>query len=223
MRPAPGTHPRPVRMDFREEPAGIGAILESVYGHPVVSMPLRAGDYLVKGSFRVERKTARDFLVSLADGRLFRQAVAMAAFPESPFFVIEGGSLFESGLDFHPNAVIGAQVELAAGFGVRILFSPDAERTAFLIDALDREDPPEPAPPLRHGYRPKTWRKRAVFFLSGLPGVGPKRAAYLLSRFGSLRTVLNASEEELASVSRVGPALASRIRALLDREFDPET
>ncbi|MCU0723264.1 MAG: helix-hairpin-helix domain-containing protein [Planctomycetes bacterium] len=213
--------PSPVRMDFREEPSGVGRVLEDVYGHPVASLPLRAGDYLVKGRFRVERKTAEDFLASLADGRLFEQACALARGPEAPFLVLEGGSPFELGRAFHPHAVAGAIVELAAGFGVRILLSHDPEGTAFVIDALDRAGELEPSPPLRRGPRPKRPRRRAVYFLSGLPGVGPKRAAALLDRFGSLEAVLRAEAGDLASVPRVGPAIAAGIRELLGRDFRP--
>ena len=214
-----GAPARELRMDFREERSGIGELLETIYGFRVVSMPLRAGDYLRKGRFRAERKTLADFASSVCDGRLFRQAKMLREYPEFPVLILEGGASLFSNRRLHPHAMIGAIAELGAGFGVHVLVSPSPEGTAFLIDALDRIGTPAPSFPLRSGGRPKRWRKRAVFFLSGLPFVGPKRASNLLDRFGTLEKVLSAPAGELASVPRIGKKVAAGIRDLLTRPF----
>ncbi len=49
-----------------------------------------------------------------------------------------------------------------------------------------------------------------------LPGVGPKRRQALLRVFGSVKRVREAPVEQLAAVPGIGPALAARIRAVLD-------
>ena len=49
--------------------------------------------------------------------------------------------------------------------------------------------------------------------LDAVPGVGPRRRQALLTRFGSLRRVAEATEAELAAA--VGPALAARLHARL--------
>ena len=72
---------------------------------------------------------------------------------------------------------------------------------------------------VRPGYRPKEWRKRALYILQGLPGVGPSRAAALLDGFGSVRAVCAADEGPLADVCGVGPASARKIRIAV--EGDP--
>ncbi|MDZ7779728.1 MAG: excinuclease ABC subunit UvrC [Gemmatimonadota bacterium] len=51
--------------------------------------------------------------------------------------------------------------------------------------------------------------------LAEIPGVGPKRQAELLRRFGSVRGVREASREEVARVPGVSEALASRILTYL--------
>lgn len=46
----------------------------------------------------------------------------------------------------------------------------------------------------------------------GLPGVGPRRAALLLERFGNVEDVMKAGVEELLAVDGIGRATADMIR-----------
>ncbi len=53
--------------------------------------------------------------------------------------------------------------------------------------------------------------------LADIPGVGPKRQATLLRRFGSLKGVREATAEEIARVPGFSDALANRILTYLGR------
>ena len=55
--------------------------------------------------------------------------------------------------------------------------------------------------------------------LDAVPGVGPRRRQALLTRFGSLRRVAEATEAELAAA--VGPALAARLHTRLHTAVPP--
>jgi DNA excision repair protein ERCC-4 len=64
----------------------------------------------------------------------------------------------------------------------------------------------------RHGRRPKGKRKKQLFILQGLPGIGSERAARLLNEFGSVEAVITATSEELQSVEGIGENIAERIK-----------
>ncbi|MDY0384554.1 excinuclease ABC subunit UvrC [Trichlorobacter sp.] len=56
--------------------------------------------------------------------------------------------------------------------------------------------------------------------LRDIPGVGPRRERQLLTRFGSLEGIRQASQDELAALPGIGPQLAHEIKAAL-RADDP--
>lgn len=63
----------------------------------------------------------------------------------------------------------------------------------------------------RAGVRPTGKRGVQLHLLQGLPGVGPRRAAGLLQRFGSVRAAVQAGEAEIAGVDGIGEETARKI------------
>jgi excinuclease ABC subunit C len=51
-----------------------------------------------------------------------------------------------------------------------------------------------------------------------VPGIGPARKKALLKRFGSVRGLREAPEEEIAAVRGIGPDIAARLKSILRRE-----
>jgi excinuclease ABC subunit C len=64
-------------------------------------------------------------------------------------------------------------------------------------------------------HRQKRGKAQTVSELDSVPGLGPARRAALLKHFGSVRAVSQASTEEIAAVSGIGPRLAETIMSSL--------
>jgi len=58
-----------------------------------------------------------------------------------------------------------------------------------------------------------------VYVVSSLPGIGAKTANNLLSHFGSVRGVMNASKKDLMEVDGVGPKRAEEIHSVLTTAY----
>src|SRR6266849_5617456 len=70
-----------LRVDFSERNATLVDLARACGDFDVRMDRLDVGDYCVDGSVVIERKTYVDFAMSLADGRLFPQAAALARSP----------------------------------------------------------------------------------------------------------------------------------------------
>jgi DNA excision repair protein ERCC-4 len=209
--------------DDRENAGGVIAALRELPGVDVTVRRLLCGDFLVGDRFTVERKTLRDFASSIIDGRVFRQASAMARGPRRGVLVLEGSSADSRAVGVQREALQGALICVSVFLGLAVLRAQDSAETARLLVYLGRQarayaHGSQPRP----GYRPKGRRARQLFLLQGLPRVGPERAARLLDRFGSVQAVATASEADLATVDSIGKAIARRIRWALGAADVPD-
>ena len=86
--------------DDRESQFSVIEALRCQNGAEVTVQRLALGDYLLDERLLFERKTLRDFAVSLKDGRLFEQGVRLAASPLHKAIILEGRArdLAESGM-----------------------------------------------------------------------------------------------------------------------------
>src|SRR5258706_2527264 len=95
-----------IRIDTQEQRSGIPDLLAAMPQVHIELTPLRTGDYDVGGDPpRVfERKTASDFLSSLAQGRLFPQLAALLKSRFVPILLLEGDPLGVSGSQMRPRS-----------------------------------------------------------------------------------------------------------------------
>jgi Fanconi anemia group M protein len=199
--------------DHREFGSGVPEALRLRQDAVVVAAALASGDYVIDETVGIERKTGSDFAKSLFDGRLFRQVSALKRSYERPILLLEGLAWGQETAGVSWAALRGAMVSVTAVFGLPIISSSGPEESAELvaiaarqISAAAREDGY-----VRPGYRPKGWKKRALYLLEELPGVGPKRASALLAACGSVRAVFTADKATLAAVPGLGGSVAGAI------------
>lgn len=108
-------------VDDREQASGIPAALATRGDAAVQVARLSVGDYCVEHRVLVERKTAADFAASLIDGRLFRQAAALAAAPQRAAPVLEGGQADWQGTGVRREAFQGALITVGVFYGLALL------------------------------------------------------------------------------------------------------
>ncbi|MGA9750629.1 MAG: ERCC4 domain-containing protein [Acidobacteriota bacterium] len=195
------------------EPEAILASIRTLPGAEVTLARLPVGDFLVGDRLLVERKSLQDFAVSLIDGRLFSQASALANSGRMTLMILEGppSSLAHSGI--RREALQGALITISLIYGIPVLRSLNPEETGRLILYAEKQRRACASGALRRpGYRPKGRRRRQLFLLQGLPGVGPARAKKLLAAFGSVEGVCRADAVSLAEVPGVGRKTADAIR-----------
>ena len=202
-------------VDDREGRSGVGELLE-IRGHEVSHRRLLFGDYLIDGKLVVERKTANDFVISIIDGRLFRQIQRMRKVRLRAVLMIEGDP-YRTGHAITPEAVRGALLSISVVWQVPVIFSSSTEDFTEQLQVMASQmEGCRNVMPLRGGYRPKRLKSRQLFILQGLPGVGGKLAWRLLSHFKTVGGVFSAEIEELVEVEGVGVVKARQIREVLD-------
>ena len=206
-----------ITVDYREKSSGIIDLLKEEY----VSIEIRKvsyGDYIINDTITIERKTARDFLVSVIDTRLFNQLSNLKKYCTKPILLIEGNP-YKTDLNFDPAAIKGAFLSAQTMWYIPVVFSHSKEDTRDIFMMIGRQDETYmDVVPLRGGYRPKRLKSKQLYLLQGLPNVGPMLAKRLIEHFKSVSMIMTATAEELTRVDGIGRISAERIREVLDSE-----
>jgi DNA excision repair protein ERCC-4 len=207
-----------LRIDYREKASGLIDLLQEMEDLVLEIGQIAYGDYIINEAITIERKTARDFLISIIDGRLFNQLSNLKKHCSHPLLLIEGNP-YKTDLDFDPLAIQGALLSTQAIWYIPVIFSHSKEKTRDIFLMLGRqEESNRDVVPLRGGYRPKRLKSRQLYLLQGLPQVGPTLAKRLLEHFGSVAKIVNATIDDLTGVEGIGPVSAKAIRVVLDEE-----
>jgi len=208
-----------ITVDYREEASGLIDLLKNEdISIEVKKVPY--GDYIINDSITIERKTARDFLVSIIDGRLFNQLSNVKKYCTNPILVVEGNP-YKTDLNFDPMAIKGALISAQVIWYIPVIFSRSKEDTRDIFLMIgNQEETYIDVVPLRGGYRPKRLKSKQLYLLQGLPQVGPMLAKRLIEHFRSVSKIMNASIDELTEVDGIGRVSATKIREVLDTELE---
>jgi DNA excision repair protein ERCC-4 len=210
--------------DDRERASPIVDLLRQSPDFHVTVARLTLGDYLLDGQLLFERKTLTDLVAAIIEGRLFRQALRLAAASgaKRPAMILEGTSRDIPATGMTWEAIQGALVTVTLCCGIPILRTRSPIETVQTLRFAARQARAHATSALpRPGWRPRGKAERQLYILQGLPGIGPGRARRLLMRFGSVAAVMNADAENLQSVAGIGRQLAEKIRWSVE-EFPSE-
>lgn len=205
--------------DVRETASELPRLLEEL-GIGVRYEQLAIGDYVLPGDVAIERKALHDFISSIFDGRLFRQASELAEHYGRAIILIEGDIGMINSIVNNVRVYYGALASLALKFSVRLVFVPSVRDSAIFIERLLSNLDKEQQAPALVRRKGESVADQQVTFISSLPGIGPRLATRLLERFGSPAAVLSAPRQALAEV--VGEKKAERIRRFLEGSYSEE-
>jgi len=202
-------------VDERERKSGIPDLLKSV-GMNIEMKTLPVGDYIVAPETVIERKSIRDLLSSVFDGRLFDQCSRLKEHFQNPIVLVEGNVDEIEEITDNPLIFYGAISTVVIDFKIPIIPTPSAAHTAKLLVSLcSRKDIPK-GPYLKKIKKSSDLQKQQLSVLCSLPGIGDKFAVRMLEKFGTPLRAFNATTAELAKVEGLGDARAKKIKTMLD-------
>ena len=208
-----------IQIDYREHCDKLKEVLCG-YGFQLDIKPLKIGDYIIQPDTVVERKTIRDFCISILDGRLFSQAYRLVNLEERAILMIEGESFTKNiPVDIGIKQIKGVLITLAQTFHLPILRTLNQEDSAWHLKqlAMQRKRLGQNKGSL-HSYTPKKQQTKKEYILRGLPGIGSKLAKELLEEFGSIKNIINASPEALSKINGLGDKKIKEIHDILREE-----
>jgi len=202
-------------VDEREQKSGIPKLLKSV-GLNIELKTLPVGDYIVAPETIIERKSIRDLMASVFDGRLFDQCSRLKEHFQHPIVLMEGNVDEIDEITENPLIFYGAISTVVIDFQIPIIPTPSAEHTAkLLVSMCSRKDIPK-GPYLKKIKKSSDLQKQQLSTLCSLPGIGEKFAVRMLEKFGTPLKVFTATSSELAKVEGLGEARAKKIKKMLD-------
>jgi len=215
--------PLKIFADVREK--GSGVIKELVEMNVQLELKqLSVGDFICSNRVGIEIKTVEDFVNSIIDARLLVQIKELKRNFERPLLILEGEQDIYSVRKLHPNAIRGMLATIAISYGIPIIQTKNYRETSALIYSIAKREQEEFGKDFSlHGdKKPLTLKELQEYIISALPGVGAVLSKPLLEKFGSVKNVINASEEALKEVELIGEKKSREIKKATDSSYEKE-
>ena len=146
---------------------------------------LPVGDYIVAPETIVERKTIRDMMSSIFDGRLFDQCQRLKEHYQFPILLIEGDVDEIEELTENPFIFYGAISSVAIDFKIPVIPTPNASHTSKLLISMCSRKDSSKGPFIKKIRKSNDLQKQQLSMLCSLPGVGEKTSIRMLEKFGT--------------------------------------
>jgi len=187
-------------VDYREKNCLVASELKRL-GLEVEFKELKVADYLVK-NIAIERKTISDFISSMINQHLINQLEELQQY-QNKLLIIEGINEQELYSDdnhsgVNANSIRGFLLSILLKHKIPIIFTKNSEDTAKFISVLSKKKTKEF--PLNIRKKSLNKKERLQFIIEGFPGIGPKTAKKLLTKFKTIKNIINASQEELKKI-----------------------
>ncbi|WP_232686758.1 DEAD/DEAH box helicase [Halobacterium zhouii] len=212
-------------IDQRELDSHIARDLSKRDGVDTRLETLDVGDYVLSDRVAAERKSHSDFLDTMLGGdrSLFEQAKDLTRHYTRPVLLLEGDGDLYAERNVHPNAIRAALASLAVDWGISIVHTRDADDTADMLETIaEREQTDNDREVSSHGEKAaKTLGEQQEYVVSAIADIGPVTARSLLDHFGSVESVMTATEDDLLEAEGVGSVTAERIREVVASDYQP--
>ena len=202
-------------VDERERKSGIPDLLKSI-GLNLEMKTLPIGDYIVAPETVVERKSIRDLMASVFDGRLFDQCSRLKEHFEHPIVLMEGNVDEIEEITENPLIFYGALSSVVLDFKIPVIPTPSASHTAKLLVSMCSKKESHKGPYLKKIKKSSDLERQQLSVLCSLPGIGEKFAVRMLEKFGTPLKVFSATTAELGKVEGLGETRAKKIKKMLD-------
>ncbi len=216
-----------ILLDHRERSSGIKKELIK-QGLEVLEQQLISADFIIKTktidgrilTVGIEKKTTHDFLNSIIDKRIILQLIEMKRHFDIPLLIIEGTENIYALRNFHPNSIRGMLASIVIDFQTPVLYTRNIRDTANLLAIIaKRLEKPRSFPSLLKKRKPLTLKQQQEFIIETLPGIGPTISKSLLEKFKTIKNIINATEEELKEVRKMGPKKIQNIKKVLEEKY----
>ena len=199
----------------------IGLLKKDNYTDVVVSH-LEVGDFLLPDDFVIERKLGRDFMASVASGRLYTQLNNMYQYKNLVLVIVVDNKwkdfYFTKSRYVHKQ-YMGTLTTLVAKYPkLRIVqLENDDEFISFLKGLHKKltEDGHKERPAIKLRKTKKIQQVKENC-LAQIEGVGIPLSKKLLHEFGSINNVSNCSEKDLVKIEKLGKKTAENILKTLN-------
>ena len=204
-------------IDEREKKSGIPKLLSSI-GIKTEIKTLLIGDYIVGPETVIERKSIKDLVSSVFDGRLFDQCNRLKEHYQNPILLMEGNVDEIESITENPLIFYGALSTIAIYFKIPVIPTPYANHTAKLLVSMCSKKESIKGPFLKKIKKSSDIQKQQLSVLCSLPGIGEKTAIRILEKYGSPIVALNTTAKELSKIPGLGEPRAKKIKKMLEHK-----
>ncbi|MEM3420058.1 MAG: ERCC4 domain-containing protein [Nitrososphaerota archaeon] len=209
-----------ILIDYREKESGIPRLLIKK-NIPISFENLKIGDYII-GDIVIERKTSKDFIASIFDGRIFDQANKISSYTNKSILLIEGGIHNELEYIKNKNSIYGALLSLILSYNFKIIHSNDIEETSNILEIIHKHGKYEKINKIFIKPKKKAddISEQQINIIASIPFIGEKYAERLLRNLKTIKNIVNATPQTLSLVANIHPKNAYKIWRILNKEYE---